>query len=245
MKIIDAHCHLANLAQVMPLQALLSEAESSGISRFVSSVLRNSELSWHQQNPDPRIIYSAGIHPNFDECDLDIKGIRELCTSGSIWAIGEIGLDNGNPDLAWQRMVFKAQLELACEFHLPVVLHIVGHQSEAYQSLKEYPLPYLVHGYAGSVEGFKQLARLNAVFTISSRILKDDKRDLLQAMLVQQRVMFETDITQYYVHEGESNPLLRLHTVLSECAEISGISVDKLLSLQNISARKILPKQFL
>jgi len=241
MKIIDAHCHLANLAETFDLPPLLDEAEAKGITRFVSAVLRKSEIAWHLQHPDPRILFSAGIHPNFDACDLNINDIKELCEAKSIWAIGEIGLDNGNPEIAVQRKELIQQLDLAADYRLPVVLHIVGHHEEAYKTLKQYPLPYLVHGYAGSTEGFTQLKRLNALFTISSRILKDDKKNLLTAMLNHQRFLFETDITQYYVHPDEQNPLLRLLDVVQQCSALSGISVDNLVAMQSLNARKLFP----
>lgn len=237
MKYIDAHCHLANLAEVVSLPSLLDEAEAAGISFFVSSALRKCEVSWHLTNPDPRIIFSAGIHPNFDECDLDIKYLRSLCEAKSLWAIGEIGLDNNNPEIAVQREDFTKQLELAADFQLPVVLHLVGHQEEAFRTLKQYPIKYLIHGYAGSVQGFNQLKRLDAVFTISSRIVKEDKQDLLTAMLTHQRILFETDITQYYLREGESNPLLRLPALVQRCAELSQIPVATLMSLQARSSK--------
>jgi len=232
MTLIDAHCHLANLAELMPLEPLLKEASEQGIGYYLSSVLRKSEAEWHAEHPNPRIIYSAGIHPNFDECDLDLDYITTLCEQKKLWAIGEIGLDRNNPELTWQKDVLVKQLELAQHYNLPVVLHIVGMQNEAYSILKNYPLSYLVHGYAGSEEGFHELSRLNSLFTISSRILKPDKGKLLQAMLESGRYLFETDITQYYVKPGESNPLLRLLDVLSACSELSGINQTELLETQ-------------
>ena len=63
MNLIDAHCHLANLNQLMPVKPLLEEAEKLGIFFWLSSVLTQSEIAWHQNNPDNRIAYSAGIHP--------------------------------------------------------------------------------------------------------------------------------------------------------------------------------------
>ncbi len=242
MSLFDAHCHLANLAEIVTLAPILDEAEQSGITRFASSALRKSEVAYHLSQPDSRIIFSAGIHPNFPECDLDLSTLKALCQNKSIWAIGEIGLDKGNPELALQRKLFSQQLDLAMEFRLPVVLHIVGHISEAYQTLKQYPLKYLVHGYAGSDEGFRELAKLDSLFTISSRIVKEDKLDLLMAILQSARYLFETDITQYYVHEGESNPLLRMVQLVSRCAELSGISKEELIKRQEINARKLFPQ---
>lgn len=245
MTIIDAHCHLANLAELMPLEPMLKEASEFGIGFLISSVLRKSEAEWHDENPNPRIIYSAGVHPNFDECDLDLDFLTVLCEQKKLWAIGEIGLDRNNADIAWQKDVLIKQLELAQHYSLPVVLHIVGLQSQACFILKNYPLRYLVHGYAGSVEGFHELARLNSLFTISSRILKPDKSKLLQAMLESGNYLFETDITQYYVEPGEANPLLRLLDVLNACSDLSGISRKELIETQYRNALSYAPNGFL
>lgn len=235
MAFIDAHCHLANLAELMPVLPLMEEAEKQGIHFWLSSVLAKAEIAWHQKNPDKRIAYSAGIHPNYDECDLELMDIEELCARKKIWAIGEIGLDRNNPDFAGQLKIFITQLELAKQYNLPVVLHLVGHTSEAYNILKQYKLQYLVHGYAGSLEGFKELLRLNSLFTISERLLKKDKRELLTAMIDSNRYLFETDITREYVKPREVNPLLRLISLISSVAGFTEIHPDTLKKQQQIN----------
>lgn len=96
MTLCDAHCHLANLAQIMPLQPLFEEAAGRGITHYLSSALSKAELIIYpklQQDCAGRLLYSAGIHPNFDECDLQLQDIVSLCERKAIWAIGEIGLD--------------------------------------------------------------------------------------------------------------------------------------------------------
>ena len=230
--IIDAHCHLANLDVLMPVKPLMDETKKFGLDFWLSSALTKSEIAWHQKNPDKRIAYSAGIHPNYKECDLELKDIEELCIEKKIWAIGEIGLDRNNPDFAGQLKIFIEQMELAKQYNLPVVLHLVGHISEAYKLLKQYKLPYLVHGYAGSLQGFKELLRLNTFFTISERLLKWDKKELLRAMIDSKSYLFETDITRDYVQEEETNPLLRLNTLISSVAEFAEIPRGKLIEQQ-------------
>ncbi|HPN41300.1 MAG TPA: TatD family hydrolase [Candidatus Cloacimonadota bacterium] len=233
--LIDAHCHLANLNDLMPLGPLLEDAARNRITSFLSSALRKQEVAFYKELSDPRVRFSAGFHPNFDECDLELEDIVKLCDHKDIWAVGEIGLDRNGPDLEFQKDMFQAQLEIALDYELPVVLHIVGHQQEAWELLKQYPLRYLVHGYAGSVEGYRLLAREDSRFTISARILRPDKLDLLNAMLADGRYLFETDITQYYVHEGEANPLLRLLEVLEQTAAISGVAKDVLIQTQEFN----------
>ncbi|HQH50498.1 MAG TPA: TatD family hydrolase [Candidatus Cloacimonadota bacterium] len=237
--LIDAHCHLANLAETMPLPGLLEEASNKGIKRFLSSALRRSELGFYQNLNDSRILFSAGIHPNYPVCDLVLDDLAALCASRQVWAIGEIGLDRYNKDLDSQRRILIDQLQLAERYGLPVVLHIVGHQQLAWEVLRQYPLRYLVHGYAGSVEGFRLLARLDSWFTVSSRILRADKAALFKAMLEHGRYLFETDITQYYVHPGEKNPLLRLLDVFERSVKLSGRDRAELAETQLRSFREL------
>lgn len=141
-------------------------------------------------------------------------------------------MDKGNSELALMKANFVKQLDLAMDFRLPVVLHIVGHQQEAYEILREYPLKYLIHGYAGSVEAFRNFMKLDSYFTISERVLREDKRDLLKELLKSRRFLFETDITQYYVVEGEANPLLRLESVIQTIAELFKVDTATLQRLQ-------------
>ncbi len=221
---VDGHCHLANLGLLMPLEPILADATACGITGWLSSALTQTEVQYHLNHPDPRIIFSAGIHPNYEDCDLTLDVIASLCATRKIWAVGEIGLDRQGPPLQQQEEILIPQLEIASEHYLPVVLHIVGHQQRAYEILKAWPLRYLVHGYAGSVEGFRLLARLDSHFTLSERILRPDKHALLCEMLSTRRFLAETDITRHYVRDNEPNPLFRLLDVISGACERGGVT---------------------
>jgi len=232
---VDGHCHLANLSVMMPLKPLLAEAADHGINRYLSSALTRAEVQYHLDHPDPQIIFSAGIHPNYDDCDLTLENIAPLCTFRKIWAVGEIGLDRHGPPLQQQEEILIPQLELAAEHDLTVVLHIVGHQQRAFEILKAFPLRYLVHGYAGSLEGFRLLASLGGHFTIGERILRPDKHALLLEMLATRRFLAETDITRHYVRHNEPNPLFRLLDVISGACERGGVTRADFARIQNDS----------
>jgi len=232
MNLVDGHCHLASLNQIMPVESLLKEANKAGITNFLSSALSKEEIAFHRQYPLPGVLFSAGIHPHYSECDLELKDIEELCAEKCIWAVGEIGLDRYGKDIERQKQLLSQQLELANQYQLPVVLHIVGYQQQAYELLKLYPLVYLVHGYAGSLEGYRILSRLNSYFTISERILRPDKYNLLQEMVKDKRYLLETDITKDYVLPGEHNPLLRLVEVFEQVQKICGVDAEEILTIQ-------------
>lgn len=230
--LIDAHCHLANLSRKYHLPLLLDEAQVHGVGKYLSNALTKEEIRIYQNLQDVRIHYSAGQHPHYKECDLLLQDLIPLCEQKMIWAVGEIGLDRYGPPLIQQQAIFEAQLRLASDFDLPVVLHIVGYQNQAWQIMRRYPLKYLLHGYAGSWQAFELFTRENTWFTISERILRADKTKLLAAMLSSGRYLFETDITSQYAHLKEANPLLRLPRLVAHVEDSSGISTAELIQVQ-------------
>ncbi len=240
MALIDGHCHLGNLNGLMPVEPLLDEAYGRGIRLWLSSALHKSEVEWYLGHPRGDIRFSAGIHPNFEGCDLELSDIAGLCAAKRIWAVGEIGLDRNGTDLEWQKKILQEQLELAAQSNLPVVLHLIGYQQQAYEILKRYPLKYLAHSYSGSYEGFELLCRLDCAFTISERILRPDKLALLKGIVNRGEFLFETDITRYYVNEPEPNPLLRLLNVFALTQEVLGIGGEALLAKQDATFAALL-----
>ena len=76
--------------------------------------------------------YALGIHPLFvdraSDDDLDIlrSALKEARSDPLLAAVGEIGLDHFVPglNLERQRRFYWAQLRLAREFGLPVILHV-------------------------------------------------------------------------------------------------------------------------
>ena len=232
MNLVDGHCHLASLNQILPVEGLLEEAKETGITHFLSSALSREEIIFHRKNTLNGVLFSAGIHPHYAECDLELKDIEEVCAEHCVWAVGEIGLDRYGKDIEKQKQLFSRQLELAKQYLLPVVLHIVGYQHQAYELLKHYPLKYLVHGYAGSLEGYRLLSRLDSYFTISERILRPDKHNLLREMVKDKRYLLETDITRDYVLPGEHNPLLRLLDVFEQIPNLGKVNAEEVLGTQ-------------
>ncbi len=239
MTYIDAHCHLANLARAFNAIAFINDAQEHGINCFISNALTKTEIEWHKSNQLNNVFWHAGIHPSFDECDIELDDIDILAKSGDIIAVGEIGFDRGNPDLAWQAKMFIEQLNIAEKYKLPAVLHIVGHTQTAFDIMNQYLLKYLIHGFAGSVESFRSFCKLDCAFTVSSRLLKQDKHLLLEEMLSYGKILFETDMTQYYVQNKEQNPMLQLIDLVKQVSEISGVDSNKLLQMQNITLNSI------
>lgn len=131
--LVDTHCHLNKEYFPDDYEETLRRAYENGVKRVIiaSSDIATSredkELADHA--PDFMQIYAAaGVHPHeaakAQEGYLD--EIKNICASGRVCAVGEIGLDyfyDISPRDA-QLRVFREQVELAQKINKPIIIHV-------------------------------------------------------------------------------------------------------------------------
>ncbi len=129
--LVDSHAHL-DMPEFDPdRDQVIERAFAAGISALLcpmevtdpESIRKTGEITEHY----PNIIAAAGVHPHSAKEYAAESGrmIRELAGRGGIHALGEIGLDfhyDFSPREA-QIRAFRAQLSLAQEMDLPVIIH--------------------------------------------------------------------------------------------------------------------------
>ncbi|MCF7784971.1 MAG: TatD family hydrolase [Prosthecobacter sp.] len=164
----DTHTHLGSKQFDGDLPAVLERARAAGVTRMVAPAthLENARklLAIAENESDVRV--AVGIHP----CDADsvigeswINELRELASHPKVCAIGEIGFDyfHAPPEgftladwKAHQARVLTAQLELASELKLNVILH----NRESWDDLTALVLPFsdrlrgVFHCFTGTLE---------------------------------------------------------------------------------------------
>lgn len=130
MRFIDSHAHLADPAFDDDRDAMIARARDAGAVAIVAigESIAAADRAAAVAADHPRFVYhTSGVHPHdavqFD-ATRDIDGIRRHAASGAV-AVGECGLDyhydHSPPDA--QRTAFEAQLRLAAELRLPIVVH--------------------------------------------------------------------------------------------------------------------------
>lgn len=169
MTFIDSHCHLDFALLSTDIQSVLNKATLAGVNEFVvPSVTRNNfqsvlALSHHY----PNIHAALGMHPCFmsSHCLADLIILRDAIEAHRPCAVGEIGLDyfitKDKVLQAEQLALFKAQLLIAKEAALPVILHVRKAHDQVLKSLRDISFDQggIVHAFNGSKEQAQRYCR--------------------------------------------------------------------------------------
>ncbi len=147
------------------------------------------------------VVPCFGLHPWFvkersDDWVSKLEGYLDAAPS----AIGEIGLDRwiGDRDEAAQEEVFRAQLRLARERNLPVMIHCLrawGRLLEILDEVGPPPAGMLIHSFGGAAEMIPPLARMGAMFSFAGNILQSARKRARRSLpaVPQELLLLETD----------------------------------------------------
>ncbi len=195
-------------------------------------------------------VYAAvGIHPN-DLGDWNpgtLSAIRELAGREKAVAIGEIGLDyywDAHPrDL--QRAAFSAQLELAAELGLPVVVHNRDATADVLAALLEWsealrasgnPLagrPGVMHSFSGEMADADRAVAAGFLIGITGPVTFRKAIDLqaIASALPLNCLLIETDAPYLTPHpyRGTRNEPAYVRLVAEKIAELKGLPVGNIL----------------
>lgn len=140
----DTHCHLnLNIFQDC-LDPVLARAWEGGIGRILipGIDIESSRAAVALAERHENLYAAVGVHPGdastWQSGTLD--SLRELAQHPKVVAIGEIGLDyyRDKAPRSQQRDVFRAQLVLAAEIGLPVIIHNRESMDDLWADLSEW-----------------------------------------------------------------------------------------------------------
>jgi TatD DNase family protein len=173
--------------------------------------------------------------------EFDADFYRELATHGKVVGIGECGFDYYHtPEGSYetQERAFIAQIELANELRLPLMIHTRGPQPgqvsptgrsvyrDVYEVLKQYAkVPFNVHFYAGSVEEAGHFFELGGTISFTGVITFAKDYEALVKNAPLDRIHAETDCP--YVapvpHRGQRAEPWMVKEVYMKIAEIKSL----------------------
>ena len=145
---IDSHCHLADEVFAADLDAVIARAKDAGLERALAILAAGDEKEAAQARRVvslwPECRFAIGVHPHAaDVCgssgERGRRSPRPVAKTPGARAIGEIGLDyhyDYSPRDV-QQQVFRAQVGLARELGLPVVIHTREADDDTVRILRE------------------------------------------------------------------------------------------------------------
>ena len=267
---IDTHCHLDEFADhggAALADAERARAAQAGVAHCVLPAVELGNLQAvrdlaHRHGDS----YALGIHPLFTPVagDEDLpalaRALEQYQDDPRLVAVGEIGLDLFVPhlDRGRQQHFYRAQLQLARRFDLPVILHVRRSADQLLKALRELPVrDGIAHAFNDSLQqaqafidlGFKlgfggavtfdralQLRRLATELPLDALVVETDAPDIPPHWL------YVTAAERAAGRPPARNTPAQLPRIGAVVAQLRGISSTELAHATRANACAALPR---
>jgi len=248
LALVDSHCHLDVEQFDADRLAVLQRAQAAGVQLIVNPGI---DLVHCRQAIALAEIHAAvyaavGIHPNSSEdfSTNTLDKLRTLAQHPKVVAIGEIGLDYywHKVDPKQQAYAFRAQLDLAAELGLPVIIHNRDATADTAAILAEWvasvrsqnpplaarPFWGVLHAFGGDPALAQRAYDWNFVLGLGGPITFRNAQRLQEvvAQIALDRLMLETDAPYLtpHPHRGQRNEPAYIPLMCAQVAQLRSIS---------------------
>lgn len=248
--LIDSHCHLDAPEFDSDRDQVLARARAAGVSAQIIPAVAAAGFEALQRlvAAEPNLHAAYGLHPMYlaEHRFEHLPRLREQLASQKSVAVGECGLDFyvEGLDPALQRSYFQAQVQLAREFHLPLIVHARRAIEEVIVTLRRVGAAGgVIHSYSGSEEQARQLWKLGFCIGIGGPITFERAQRLrrLVARMPIEFLLLETDAPDQpdQWHRGERNEPSYLPAIAQTIADLRGVSTVEIAQATSANARRL------
>lgn len=251
MELIDSHCHIDVADFDGDREAVLQRARQLGVSAIVVPGICAADwgtlLALCSRHPG---LYPAlGLHPVFlqQHAAGDIDVLQGLLAEHRVVAVGEIGLDFyvEGLDRAAQQALFEAQLEVARDARLPVILHVRKSHDAVLETLRRIPVRGgICHAFNGSLQQAARYIEMGFRLGFGGMLTfeRSVKLRALARELPVEALVLETDAPDMTVaqHRGERNSPEYLPYCLAALARARDADAEELARITAANTREVL-----
>ncbi|MDE7114879.1 MAG: TatD family hydrolase [Muribaculaceae bacterium] len=250
----DTHTHLYMDAFAGEECAVVERALAAGVGRMlfpgVCPESHEAMMALHRKFPDCTKV-SLGLHPTEvgDDWSEVLDGMESLLEEGGFAAIGEIGIDRhwDSSRIDAQKEAFARQLEWACRYSLPVVIHCREGVEETLEVLGRFEdrLPTLVfHSFTSGTEDVRRIREIcDPYFGINGVVTFKNAAPLREALpeIGIDRMVLETDAPYLapVPHRGTRNESAYIPLIRDCVAATLGMPADEVERITDANASKI------
>lgn len=229
-------------------EALLETLFSDGLLGVINvgTNSNTNRLAIEQAKKFPRMYVAVGIHPEdlahsnqtLETQLLDLRSLvedTEIRKQNKIVAIGEIGLDYyWEPyDKDLQKACFEAQMALAGELDMPVIIHDREAHGDCFETVLKYPnVKGVFHSYSGSAQMARELVRRGWYISFSGVVSFKNASKIKEvaSIVPDDRILIETDAPYLAPHpfRGKINHSGRLLYTAEALAQARGCDAEQI-----------------
>lgn len=254
VELFDSHAHLDFADFADDVDGVLTRARAAGVAGVIAVgsgrglESRAAAAALAQRHAD--VWATAGIHPHDADLadDSALDALRKLAVQPRVVAIGEIGLDYhyDHAPRPRQREAFVAQLRLAHELGLPVVIHTREADEDTLAILRAEGVPRggVLHCFSGD-ERLAGAALALGLHISFSGILTFPKADRLRAVardvVPLDRTLLETDspyLAPVPLRGRRCEPAYVVHTA-RKLAELHGTTLEATARITTANVRRL------
>jgi TatD DNase family protein len=249
MQFFDSHAHVYDARMPGGPAAAVQAARDAGVVGMVTvgcdRVTSEAAIALAAQHPD--VWATVGLHPH--EAVNGVDTIVDLLDTPGIVAVGEAGLDyyydHSPRDV--QREAFAAQIQLAHERRLPLVIHTRDAWTDTFDVLAAEGVPErtIFHCFTGGPSEAVRCLDIGAYVSISGIVTFRNAVELREAatMVPLERLLIETDAPYLapVPHRGRTNQPAFVAHVGGCIADLRGIPVAEVAAATTANAALAFP----
>jgi TatD DNase family protein len=252
--LIDTHCHLDFERFDSDRDEVLSRAKEAGVRRIIVPAvdLQNCANVLALASSYGEVFAAMGIHPNSTAAweDSWIDQVQRFADHSKVVAVGEIGIDyywDDSPKEI-QHTAFSAQLDLAADLGLPVIIHNRDAGEDVIRLLAESRLaggerPGVLHSFSAEWPIAEAALEMGFYIGITGPVTfkkADDLRDVV-ARLPLNRILVETDapFLAPQPRRGKRNEPAYVAYVAEKIAELHDLSREEIGKITTANAQRL------
>ncbi len=252
MHLIDTHSHIDVEVFVQDFHEVLSRTRAAGV---IAQVLPGVCRTWWKRllnlcQKEEDLYPAIGLHPMYLDVHLPehLLELRSHAESGKLVAIGEIGLDFfvKDCDQNLQQELFEAQLDIAEEACLPVLLHVRKAHDQVLSIIRKKGFPHggIVHAFGGSMQQAENYLKLGFLISFGGSVTYTRAKKIrrIAQTLPLESIVLETDAPDLPPagHHGQRNSPEYLTEILQTVAELRVESLDEIACITTQNASRLL-----
>lgn len=276
---VDTHAHLDDAKYDNDRGEVIKRALENGVEKIINvsfdllSAKRAVELAQKYEN----IFAAVGCHPKSKEESgyvFNKNDFLKIAKQPKVIAVGECGLELKNSgDLISQQEIFEAQIDLAKELNLPLIVHCRNAHKEVIEILsKAGKIKAVIHCFSGSWQNAQRYLEMGFYVSFNGIITYAGDYDKVVKNMPLERLLLETDCpylsplarrspkgegggnaeggmkeaasAKATASQGQRNEPANIKYIAGRSAEIKGESLERIVEVTTQNAKNLFNLDF-